>query len=53
MGDLSIEESLVVGSNGKLTGNPDDISKPLVVRGVIKKDHVNRCKQIGRNFYYI
>ena len=53
MGDLSIEESLVVGSNGKLTGNPDDISKPLVVRGVIKKDHVNRCKQIGRDFYYI
>jgi hypothetical protein len=53
MGDLSIEESLVVGSNGKLTGNPDDVSKPLVVRGVIKKDHVNRCKQIGRDFYYI
>ena len=53
MGDLSIEESLVVGSNGKLTENPDDVSKPLVVRGVIKKDHVNRCKQIGRDFYYI
>ena len=53
MGDLSIEESLVVGSNGKLTGNPDDVSKPLVVRGVIKKDHVNRCKEIGRDFYYI
>ena len=53
MGDLSIEESLVVGSKGKLTGNPDDVSKPLVVRGVIKKDHVNRCKQIGRDFYYI
>ena len=53
MGDLSIEESLVVGSKGKLTGNPDDVSKPLVVRGVIKKDHVNRCKEIGRDFYYI
>ena len=50
---LSLEESLVAGSNGKLTLDPKDTSKPLVVRGVIKKDHVNECIKIGRDFYYI
>lgn len=50
---LSLEESLVLGSGGKLTTDPKDTSKPLVVRGVIKKDHVNECLKIGRDFYYI
>ena len=50
---LSLEESLVKGSGGKLTIDPKETSKPLVVRGVIKKDHVNRCIETGRDFYYI
>lgn len=50
---LSLEESLVIGSGGKLTTDPKDTSKPLVVRGVIKKDHVNACIKAGRDFYYI
>lgn len=50
---ISLEESLVLGSNGKLTTDPSDTSKPLVVRGVIKKDHVNECIKTGRDFYYI
>jgi hypothetical protein len=50
---LSLEESLVVGSGGKLTTDPEDTSKPLVVRGVIKKDRVNECIRAGRDFYYI
>ena len=53
MKDLSLEEALVVGSAERLTLDSTDTKKPLVVRGVIKKDHVNRCKQIGRDFYYI
>jgi hypothetical protein len=50
---LSLEESLVIGSGGKLTMDTADTSKPLVVRGVIKRDHVNECIRIGRDFYYI
>ena len=50
---LSLEESLVLGSNGKLTTDPNDTSKPLVVRGVIKRDYVNECIKTGRDFYYI
>lgn len=50
---ISLEESLVLGSNGKLTIDPSDTSKPLVVRGVIKRDHVNECIKTGRDFYYI
>lgn len=53
MNKLSLEESLVIGSKNKLTLDVNDTSKPLVVRGVIKKDHVNECIRIGRDFYYI
>jgi hypothetical protein len=53
MKDYSLEEALIIGSGNRLTQDPDDISKPLVVRGVIKKDHVNKCIEIGRDFYYI
>jgi len=53
MKDRSLEESLVFGSKGKFTTDPEEKDKPLVVRGVIKKDHVNRCIDINRDFYYI
>ena len=43
MKDRSLEESLVLGSKNKFTIDTEDKSKPLVVRGVIKKDHVNQC----------
>ena len=50
---LSLEETLVEGSHKKFTTSPSDTSKPLVVRGVIKKHHVDKCVDIGRDFYYI
>ena len=53
MNDLSLEDSFVLGSKDKCTTNPENISKPLVVRGVIKKHHVDECVKINRDFYYI
>ena len=53
MKDYSLEEALVIGSGNRLTTDPNDTSKPLVVRGVIKRDHVAACEKIGRDFYYI
>ena len=53
MKELSLEESLVVGSKNACTGEPAEVTKPLVVRGVIKKDHVKRCIKANRDFYYI
>lgn len=53
MNELSIEEALVKGSNGQCTIDSADTSKPLVVRGVIKKHYVDQCVNIGRDFYYI
>lgn len=53
MNDESLEGSLIFGSNEKITGEPLEISKPLVVRGVIKKDHIRRCEEIKRDYYYI
>lgn len=53
MKEYSLEEALVIGSGNRLTTDTNDTSKPLVVRGVIKKDHVNRCIETGRDFYYI
>lgn len=49
----SLEDTLVLGSNGRLTRILEDINKPLVVRGVIKKNHVENCRTITRDFYYI
>jgi len=49
----SLEETLVFGSANRLTADATDKSKPLVVRGVIKKHHVDQCIKDGRDFYYI
>jgi hypothetical protein len=53
MKEYSLEEALVIGSDNRLTTDVNDTSKPLVVRGVIKRDHVAACEKIGRDFYYI
>ena len=50
---LSLEEALVEGSGGRLTLDTADTSKPLVVRGVIKKDRVNECIRTAPDYYYI
>lgn len=49
----SLEETLAFGSANRLTTDATDKSKPLVVRGVIKKHHVDQCVRDGRDFYYI
>jgi hypothetical protein len=51
--ELSLEESLIQGSKNQCTADPTDKSKPLVVRGVIKKNHIDNCVAEGRDFYYI
>lgn len=51
--ELSLEETLVKGSNYQCTIDAQDQSKPLVVRGVIKKHHIDQCIAINRDFYYI
>ena len=53
MKDTSLEETVVIGSKNSATTDTDQINKPLVVRGVIKRDHVNRCKETNRDFYYV
>jgi hypothetical protein len=51
--ELSLEESLIQGSKNQCTIDLNDKSKPLVVRGVIKKNHIDNCITEGRDFYYI
>jgi len=50
---LSLEETLVTGSSNACTTDSSDKSKPLVVRGVIKKHYVEQCIKDNRDFYYI
>jgi len=50
---ISLEQALVNGSNGRLTLDPQETDKPLVIRGVIKDTHRDNCQKIGRDFYYI
>jgi hypothetical protein len=51
--ELSLEEALILGSKNRCTADTTDKSKPLVVRGVIKKNHIDNCIADGRDFYYI
>jgi hypothetical protein len=51
--DVEIQEILVKGSGYTCTTDLSDISKPLVVRGVIKKDYIYECRSTNRDFYYI
>ena len=53
MKEYTLEEALVKGSANQCTTDPDEINKPLVVRGVISKNHVESCININRDFYYI
>lgn len=53
MDKISLEEVLVDSSNDRLTIDPSDSSKGLVVRGVIKKDYVVECIKNNRDYYYI
>jgi hypothetical protein len=51
---ISLEQTLVNGSSGRLTADSNDQSnKPLVIRGVIKIDHANKCRTSKRDFWYI
>jgi len=50
---LSLEDTFVQGSGNRLTSSASDTAKPLVVRGVIKKHHVDKCIETGRDFYYV
>jgi hypothetical protein len=51
--ELSLEEALIQGSMNQCTADATDKSKPLVVRGVIKKNHIDNCIADSRDFYYI
>lgn len=53
MSDDSIENFVVIGSGNIITENSEDATKPLVVRGVIKKDHIYKCIENNRDYYYV
>ena len=53
MKDISIEETFLKSTNNICTLDPEDKSKPLIVRGVIKKDHIRQCEKDKRDYYYI
>jgi hypothetical protein len=53
MNELSLEESLVNGSNSVCTIDIADTYKPMVVRGVTSKSEIVECQKNKRDFYYI
>lgn len=53
MKEISIEETLVIGSNNFCTTDINDIKKPMVVRGVTSKSEIVECQKNNRDFYYI
>jgi hypothetical protein len=53
MDDLSLEQSLVKGSNNFCTVDINETTKPMVVRGVTDKSEMIECQKNNRDFYYI
>lgn len=53
MKEFTLEEIVVMGSGNRFTIDESEIKKPLVVRGVVKKEQMNNCRSINRDFYYI
>ena len=53
MKELSLEESLVRGSNNICTTDLSKANNPLVVRGVTSKSEIIICQKENRDFYYI
>ena len=53
MDKISPEEILVEGSGNKLTVESSETDKPMVIRGVIKKQHADNCVRDNRDYWYI
>jgi hypothetical protein len=53
MKELSLEQSLVKGSNNFCTVDITETTKPMVVRGVTSKSEIVDCQKNNRDFYYI
>jgi hypothetical protein len=53
MDELSLEQSLVQGSNNFCTVDINETAKPMVVRGVTSKSEIVECQKNNRDFYYI
>lgn len=51
--EVNLEELLVKSSGGVLTTDKNEKDKPLVLRGIAKRKDVRRCREEGRDFYYI
>lgn len=52
MKEISLEQSMVLGSNGICTTHMAQPG-PLVVRGVVSKTEIFQCQHLDRDFYYI
>ena len=53
MNESGFEQFLIKGSKDLLTIDLNDISKPLVVRGVSSRKAIAKCKNQNRDFYYM
>lgn len=47
------EAALAKGSEGMITTDRSDLSKPIIFRGITKRKHINAASSIGRDYYYI
>lgn len=51
--DTSLEFLFSQSTIGQVTNNALDPTKPLVVRGIVKRKEMHHCLKVGRDFYYI
>lgn len=51
--DLSWTEAFVRSSKNRCTLDLNDITKPFVTRGIVKRKNIHHCQNTARPFYYM
>lgn len=53
MSSESLEDSFIIGSKNRVTGDLNDLSKPFVTRGITQKPEIDFCVKNRRDYYFI
>lgn len=50
---FSYEQAFAKGTNGDVTIDMNDTSKPVIIRGIVKRKHIQKCIDDHRTFFYM
>lgn len=51
--NFGYEQAFANGTGGAVTLDMNEVSKPVILRGVVKRKHIQKCINDNRTFYYM